>query len=148
MRRTAQDVMNRTILTVREDMTTNELAIFLTEKGISGAPVLNKDDEVVGVVSLKDLVEIESPDVHSKYYGWDEGSHKIKSLEVHQEKAGKRVRDVMTTTIFSVEPDTRLSEIADTMVKGRIHRLLVADKRNRLLGIVTTLDVLKVVAEQ
>ena len=47
----AKDIMNTDVLSVRDDMTVQELAGFLTEREILGAPVVDSDGEVVGVVS-------------------------------------------------------------------------------------------------
>ena len=52
---TAADVMNPRVLTVREDMTVRELAHFLVDHDISGAPVVDEDGKLVGVVSVTDI---------------------------------------------------------------------------------------------
>jgi CBS domain-containing protein len=54
------------------------------------------------------------------------------------------VRDIMTPMIFSVSEDTSVQEVAETMLKGRIHRVFVT-RDNKLAGIVTALDMLKVI---
>lgn len=56
------------------------------------------------------------------------------------------VSDIMTPVTFAVEPGSSLKELADFLVRGRIHRALVLDD-GRLEGIVTTMDVLQAVAE-
>ena len=55
----AADVMNTQVLAVRADMTVNELASFLIEHQITGAPVLDRCGRLVGVVSETDLAEAE-----------------------------------------------------------------------------------------
>ena len=57
-----------------------------------------------------------------------------------------RVRDIMTPMIFSVTEDTRLQEVADTMLKGGIHRVFITDG-TRLTGIATTLDLMQVLRD-
>ena len=52
----AKDIMNSDVLTVRDDMTVHELANFFTDKMISGAPVVNNMGQLLGVVSLSDIV--------------------------------------------------------------------------------------------
>ena len=52
----AQDLMNPDVLTVPEDMSVRELAAFLLDNQISGAPVVHSNDELVGVVSMTDIV--------------------------------------------------------------------------------------------
>lgn len=57
------------------------------------------------------------------------------------------VRDIMTPVSFSVRPDTTVPELCEFLVRGRIHRALVVDGPE-LLGIVTSADVLRAVAEK
>ena len=52
----------------------------------------------------------------------------------------------MTPVPFSVEPEMPLSELCELLVRGRIHRAVVVEK-GQLLGIVTSVDVLRAVAE-
>ena len=52
----AKDIMNPSVISVEENLSVHELANFFTEKMISGAPVVNKDGKLVGVVSLSDIV--------------------------------------------------------------------------------------------
>jgi CBS domain-containing protein len=56
------------------------------------------------------------------------------------------VKDIMTPVSFSVPPDTPLPELCEFLMKGRIHRAVVVED-GRLVGIVTSVDVLKAVAE-
>jgi predicted transcriptional regulator len=148
---TAVDVMNPVVFTVRDDMTIRELANFFLEKGISGAPVADETGKLIGVVSVTDIAESASesgsivpdrpePDLHLP--GWD---HKLSADELrqmHVEDAKLLVRDIMTPTVYTIPEDTPISQIARTMVSGRVHRLLVT-RENKVVGIVTTLDMLK-----
>ncbi|MDH3870666.1 MAG: CBS domain-containing protein, partial [Gammaproteobacteria bacterium] len=56
-----------------------------------------------------------------------------------------KVRDIMTPMIFRIEEDASIQQVADTMVRGGIHRVFVTEG-NTLKGIVTALDLLKAVA--
>jgi CBS domain-containing protein len=56
------------------------------------------------------------------------------------------VRDIMTPVSFSVTPETTLPELCEFLMKGRIHRAVVVEG-DRLVGIVTSADVLRAVAE-
>jgi CBS domain-containing protein len=148
---TARDVMNRVVLSIQEDKTVQELATFLTENEISGAPVLNLRGKLVGVVSLRDIVEktAESAALVSGrppggFYGpgWGEKLTPNELSQMHIENEGLLVREIMTPTVYTVKEDTSVAEIAGTMVSGHIHRLLVT-REGQAVGIVTTLDLLK-----
>jgi len=142
---TARDVMTRNMITVRDDATLSELVATLTEHMITGAPVVNENGKLVGVVSTTDIAlrstkrtsNIRRDRPPDFYLIEDE----FRSFSI-EEDAGQFVRDIMTPVIFSVSQNARFVEMADTMVGGRVHRLLVTDG-DRMVGIVTTLDLLR-----
>jgi CBS domain-containing protein len=57
------------------------------------------------------------------------------------------VKDIMTPMIFELEEDATVEEAADMMLKGRIHRVFVT-RDKKLIGVVTTMDMLKVIRNQ
>jgi CBS domain-containing protein len=151
---TVSDVMQREVLAVDAGWSLEELADFLVDNSISGAPVVAEDDELVGVVSLTDIVRQNrlqehgsgAQDMHDVYlFELDRQMGKDELRELHiQYETPVMVRDIMTPMIFSVSEDTSVQEVAETMLKGRIHRVFVTSE-NRLTGIVTALDMLKVI---
>ena len=149
---TARDVMNAEILTVTEDMSVHELAAFLTDHEISGAPVEDADGRLVGVVSTTDLArtafESGSPEEeeHPFYRSWAEDSLDLDDLaDLHIEEEGLQVKDIMTPTVFAVEVDSPVSHVARSMLDGHLHRLLVIDGQ-KVVGIVSTSDLLRLLA--
>ncbi len=152
----AKDIMNTDVLSVRDDMTVQELAGFLIEREILGAPVVDSEGEVVGVVSCTDiaqsttskatmLLERSTPGFYE--HGWENKLDPDEMVKLHVEvNESLPVREIMTPTIYTVPEDTPISDIAKAMVAGRIHRLLVT-RGTRLVGIITTLDMLKVFFE-
>ena len=149
----AKDIMNTDVLSVRDDMTVQELAGFLTEREILGAPVVDSEGEVVGVVSCTDIVQsttteadivVEKSTPGFYEHGWEDKLDPDEVVRMHvEENESLPVREIMTPTIYTVPEDTPISDIAKAMVAGRIHRLLVT-RGSRLVGIITTLDMLKV----
>ena len=152
----AKDLMNTDVLSVRDDMTVQELAGFLTEREILGAPVVDSEGEVVGVVSCTDIVQsttteadivVEKSTPGFYEHGWEDKLDPDEMGGLHvEENESLPVREIMTPTIYTVPEDTPISDIAKAMVAGRIHRLLVT-RGSRLVGIITTLDMLKVFFE-
>jgi CBS domain-containing protein len=143
----AKDIMNTDVITVRDDMTVEELAKFLTEREILGAPVVDSEGEVVGVVSCTDIAQnaVQGNKAKIDFFGqgWEDkiDPEEIQDLAIENESLP--VREIMTPTIYTVPEETPLSEIAKAMVAGRIHRLLIT-RGTQLVGIVTTLDMLKI----
>jgi CBS domain-containing protein len=119
----ARDVMNASVLTFPEDGTVARLAAFLSETEISGVAVVDKAGRPVGVVSVTDIAELREDEPHAL------------------------VRDIMTPTVYTIPDDTPVTEIARTMIAGRIHRLFVT-RDWHIVGIVTPLDLLKVLVDE
>ena len=133
----ARDVMMSPVLSVREDHTVHELVTFLTANSISGAPVLDARGKLVGVVSVADIAEDETP-VSRRPRSGSHGHGPKRRVG----GGARHVSDIMTPTFFTVPDDTPACEIAKTMVAGRIHRLLVT-RDGQIVGIVSALDLLK-----
>jgi CBS-domain-containing membrane protein len=150
---TAKDIMTRDVIRVHQDWSLTELAAAFTDHMITGAPVVDDTKRLVGVVSTTDLARQGNnrsvratvpPDFYVR--GWDLVGDDARGFSV-DEDSELRVRDIMTPMIFSVSLDASLEEMADTMIGGRVHRLIVTNG-DEVMGIVTTLDMLKALREQ
>lgn len=154
---TAKDIMNSDVIVVADEMTVHELANFFTEKMISGAPVINKEGKLIGVVSLSDIVRNDAQRTaivkrkhETDFYldGWEDKLDEDDFQDLRlEEDDGLIVRDIMTPLIFKVAETTPISEMADIMIGGRIHRLIVT-RDDQVAGIVSTLDMLKAIRAQ
>ncbi|MDX1545648.1 MAG: CBS domain-containing protein [Rhodothermales bacterium] len=149
----ARDVMTTDVLAARDDWPVSRLAEFLTEYGISGAPVLDGDGRLVGVASMTDLVRHDAlPEREPPRPGRQRaGDRLVLAGRVAEEESTAflveggsetSVGDIMTPTVFTVEETTPLEEVAETMIRGRIHRVFVT-RGTAIVGLVTALDLLK-----
>ena len=153
---TASDVMRSEVLAAEADWSLDILAEFLIDNSISGAPVTAADGELVGVVSMTDIVRqnrmsdssSDTDTTHDVYLYELERHMSQEEIRVFhtQYESPVQVRDIMTPMIFRVSKDTRIQEVAETMLKGRIHRVFVTQD-NKLTGIVTALDMLQVIRD-
>lgn len=153
---TAKDVMNPHIISVPVDWTIEELAQFFVDRAITGAPVADENGKLIGVVSTTDIARHDglaetrmlADEPHDYYlHGWEGrlAAEELTSFHIEQPPQGT-VREIMTPMVFKVDEHTPISEIADTMITGRIHRLLVTHNHT-IVGIVTTMDLLKVIRD-
>ena len=118
---TASDLMNPDVLEVGLDMTVHDLAAFLAENEITGAPVANEDGELVGVVSMVDV---------------------IRAFAAGQlDRGDKHVRDIMTPVVYAVSEDASVEEVATAMIDNHLHRLLVT-RDGEHVGLISTSDLL------
>jgi CBS domain-containing protein len=153
---TAADLMNPEVLTIGADATVQELAAFLLDNEITGAPVEDDEGDVIGVVSLVDVAEVASGGTgigfdrsNPNYYvrGWEDSLDFDEMKRMHIENEGLLVRDVMTPEVYSVEEDATVSEVARMMLEGHVHRLLVM-RDGKVVGIVSTSDLLGLLVEE
>jgi CBS domain-containing protein len=156
---TARDLMTLEVLFVYDDMTLSELASFLTDHEISGAAVRDRAGKLVGVVSLTDLAAVAhggsspapvAPVVGGAFYdqSWEDALDEWDSVTITLPEEGElRVADIMTPSVLTVDADAPVADVARTMLDSHVHRLLVRDRvRDELVGIVTTSDLLAVLA--
>lgn len=151
----ASDLMTRDVLTVQADWPLRWLADFLLQHGISGAPVVDNEGHLLGVVSHTDLIRHEDlagrerpHDALPAYYQTllDRYDEEDLTSFRFEETNDTRVRDIMTPSIFQVTPNTPAQEIAEIMLRGQIHRLFVTEAQ-QVIGIVTAMDLLQVVRD-
>lgn len=174
---TVREIMKSGVLTVTPDTTVRQLARLLADEEISGAPVVDDDGTLMGVVSATDVVRLaaedaavhlaaspslqeatstrdaddpddDEPDPHGFFLPEDSPFVDARLFEqfAETELDAVLVRDIMTPVTFSVSADTTIQELAEFLVRGRIHRAVVLEQ-DRLAGIVTSGDVLRAVSE-
>jgi CBS domain-containing protein/nucleotide-binding universal stress UspA family protein len=145
--RLARDIMSRDVVTVFDDTPVAEAARLFHERRISGAPVVDRKNRLVGVVSTFDIVSNELKVGHEVVSELDyytrplAGSEReLSRLGLHVEDyTDSLVRDIMTPVAISAPLDATVDELADIMGTNRIHRLLITEDE-RLVGVVSALD--------
>lgn len=140
------DVM-QPVLCVPQDMTLRELCSVFERNGISGAPVVDSRDYLVGVVSLADVAHHVAEE---KYHQWvdyhsDAGPSERRTSIINSgdDLDKSRVRDIMSQVVHRVSSQAPLLEVVELMISEGIHRIIVTH-RDHVVGIVTTTDVLRV----
>jgi CBS domain-containing protein len=148
--------MNPEVLTVPEDMSVRELASFLLDNQISGAPVVDSNDELVGVVSMTDIVAASADDSgvttdrrNPSFYLRDlEETYSEEDVRnFHIEEPNRSVAEIMTPEVYSVDVEATVSEVAEMMLEGHLHRVLVT-KGQEAVGIISTSDILGLLIDE
>jgi CBS domain-containing protein len=143
---TAADIMTTPVITLTPETDIAQAAKMLLENGINGAPVIDNDNNVLGILCQSDLVaqqkRIPMPTIFTLLDGYFTlGSTKQIDKQVRK-IAALTVSEAMTPNPVSVKPDTSLETIAGLMVDSNFHTLPVVDQ-GRLVGIIGKQDVLK-----
>ncbi len=139
-------VMTTEVVRATYETPFKEVARLLGEHRISGLPVVDEDDKVIGVISETDLMirQAELPDPYEP-----RKHHRLASLthEGRTRVTKSRARtagQLMTEPPITVRADNSIVEAARTMAQHRVERLPVLDEEDRLVGIVTRRDLLTV----
>lgn len=157
MTKLARHVMTSEVITVTPSTPLSEFARICAEDEISGAPVVTVDGRLVGIVSKTDLIARVLEGGHAfasnrdfrALFGLGEqdvGAMPGMASESEEEVVGT-VQDVMQTDVVSVGPDAPVHEVAWKLATEGIHRVVVTEGE-RLLGIITSLDLLRVFPEE
>lgn len=151
-----KEIMTTEVFTVPKEWGLDQLADFLVAKNITGAPVVSGSNDVVGVVSMTDIIRHRSiPLTHSnahdthEYYlsslGRQYSAEEIDAFQLEEEEQ-TTVGEVMTPMIFSISEDASIQQAAELMTTGCIHRVLVL-KDKQVVGIVSALDIVRAVRD-
>ncbi len=149
----ARDIMQTQVVTVSPSLPLADFELLLEREEVSGMPVVD-DAELCGVVSRRDLIRTlanaeGSAEATLAYYqeiGGAAPSPASAGRMASDQIATMVVRDIMTAEILAVSGDRPVREVAQMMVTRGVHRLLVTEG-SRLLGLVTTLDLVRAIAE-
>jgi CBS-domain-containing membrane protein len=153
---TARDLMIGDVVTVPRDMGMQAAARRLGQMHISGAPVVDEQGRCVGVLSSNDFVSCcaanrtrcakhraeancgpcSFPDCVSSEWQMVNVTESVEGM----------ARDHMTPDPVTARPETPIAQLAQMMVDGQIHRLIIVDNQHRPLGIVSATDIMAAVA--
>ncbi|MBS2038843.1 CBS domain-containing protein [bacterium] len=145
--------MQRVVVTCTPEQTLGELMELLSLHQISGAPVVDEKGVMRGVVSQTDVAAylggLYTREVRSAQ-GFHQGrlSH-FNPLEprVRELLESTHVSELQSTTVYFVSPEDSLDQVMDIMLREHVHRLPVIEE-GRLVGVVSTLDVLRILRNQ
>ena len=137
----ANEIMNRNVITVNQEMTVDEVVKILLDNRISGVPVLDEAGKVIGIVSETDLIYREKNLHTPSFISILQGIvflESTKDLEYQVKKmAAYKVKDVMTKNVITVSGEAELNSVVDIIIDQKVNRVPVIDHEGKLIGIIT-----------
>jgi len=124
---TVADVMTKSVMAVELNANAKDCAKAMAKRGVSCA-VITHSGSAVGIVTERDLVS--------------------KVLAESIDARNVLVRDIMSTPLITVGPSATLTSAAELMAQYHIRRLVVVDASGSLVGLVTTGDIARALAEK
>ena len=139
------EVMTSEVIGARQETPFKDVAQLLARHRISGLPVVDADDKVLGVISETDLIRRQA----AKAERDREGRFRLPALRRKARIATGKARamtagQLMSTPAITVHPEQAVADAARVMERHHIERLPVVDEEDRLIGIATRRDLLRV----
>lgn len=123
-----EDFMDKTFLTLEAEMDVYHAIDLLLEKGQTSAVVVDDRKKIVGILSEKDCLKLLTG---GSYY----------------QMPSAKVKDFMTTEVFSITADVDIFKLADMFLSHYFRRIVVRDERNCMIGQITRRDLLRIIKE-
>ena len=135
-----KDVMTKDVIAVKRDADLHEASRLLSEHRISGMPVVDDNNRVIGVVSEADILVLAGM---SKKHTFKDILRTILGEPVTSRTGGNRVENVMSFPPITSKADDEVMAVAKILDERRIKRLPVVDNEGKLLGIVSRADIVR-----
>jgi CBS domain-containing membrane protein len=138
----AAEIMTIDVVTVAPDTPVAEVAAAMGRRGVSGVPVVDAGQKVVGMISEKDFLTRMGVQDAKNFMSLVAGCLKTKgcvALPIKTALAG----DLMSSPAVTVAPETPVKDIAGLLTQKSINRVAVTDPDGRLLGLVSRGDIVK-----
>jgi CBS domain-containing protein len=148
-----KDAMEKNVIKFKTEDKIVDVAQTLREKKISGAPVVDEDNKVIGIVSEGDimrLLEVHSPEINlilPSPLDWIElplrMKHEYDEIAAGLKKAASvMIGEIMTKKVVTITMGASISDAAEIMDSHDINRLPVVDDEGKLMGILTRGDII------
>ncbi len=140
----ARDIMTKRVISVNRYTSSKEIADVMAIHSVSGVPVIDDDEQVVGIISENDFLS-------------RMGKKEIKSFmniiaQCLENKGclampilNQNAEDIMTSPVTTASEDTPVSEIVNIFSEKNINRVPIISQKMKLIGIVSRADALQTV---
>ena len=115
----ANELTVKEVITISPDETAEEAKAIMDMEEISGLPVVDDNDVVVGIISRRDIKPLRGKYLHNK------------------------VSEVMTSDVVTISEGTETEKALDIAYENKVERLPVVSEKDEIVGIVTMKDILK-----
>ncbi|KAB3534146.1 CBS domain-containing protein [Alkaliphilus pronyensis] len=146
----AKEIMTKEVISVKRENTVEEVVKLLIDNNISGLPVVDEENKVVGVITEGDLIyrnkKLQLPSYFTilDSYIFLESTKSLR--EQIKKMVGYRVEDVMTKKVITANEEDDIEDVATLMANNKINRIPIV-KDGALVGIVSRRDIIKAYAK-
>lgn len=146
----ARDIMSRHVVSINPDDTVQEAMALLQENLYSTLPITNGASKVVGIIAAREILQW-SEELDDGVAELMEVSDYYRDVMVNQagEKgAATKVSELMNDQVVVADENASLAEVVSILLRNSIHHLPIVDGKERMVGFVSTTDVLRAISEK
>ncbi|MBU0577957.1 CBS domain-containing protein [Patescibacteria group bacterium] len=151
IKKPVKNFMTKDVIAVKKEDSIKNVFKLMDENEILGIPVVDDDNQPIGMVTESDLIKhfttIKTPkgiNLLGSIVFLDDISKFNENLKDH---CAESVGDIMTDVAITINEDTQLIDAIDLMAQYNLNRLPVVDKKNKLTGIITRTDIVHQLAK-
>lgn len=138
------NIMTRKLITVTADTAIEEISKLIIANRISGVPVVDSDNRVVGMVTQSDIIFRQ---IHNEptFAATTEDLVLLKEGMKAEKRfgAGNTAKDIMTSPVITAHENDSIREVVELITKEKIKRVVIVDEEGRLVGIVSKMDIVR-----
>jgi len=137
-----KDIMTSRVIAVTPETYINDVIHIIEKDKISGIPVVDEENKLVGIISEKDILRKLFPN-YSEFMNNILGTMHYDFADVKKDEIRfLKAKDIMQKKVITIPPDSHIMEACAIMVVKQIRRLPIVDEQTKkLLGIVSQSDV-------
>lgn len=136
-----KEIMSTNVITVSPETSLKELGQLIKDKKISGVPVVDESESLIGVITITDLLRLLNQIYQWKKLEKGEDGPSLRQM-LEQEKTNAKVKDLMTKSILALSEDDTLDEVMKKMFDNKIHTLPVISD-GKIVGVIGKKDLIK-----
>jgi CBS domain-containing protein len=136
--------MTQPVITAHPDYTLADVAHLFISRRISGVPIVDEQERLIGIVTEADFLRVLGvPSHHPTHNLW----HTLEALFSHNldlKEPDTCISDLMITDVITASPDQSVHDAMEEMKKHRINRIIVCDDKRQVIGILTRTDLVRI----
>ncbi|MHB9098971.1 MAG: CBS domain-containing protein [Syntrophales bacterium] len=137
-----RDVMTVNVIKIRADADFSEVTNLLSEHRISGMPVVDENNRVIGIITEADVLSMAGM---RKGHAFKDIIRHILGEPLPGNRQNRSLRDVMSSPAITTGPDADIREVALILDERRIKRLPVVDGEGKLIGVISRADIVRTI---
>lgn len=146
---TVSEIMTKRSETLAPADTIKDALNLMYEQKLTTIPVVDQDNRCVGILSKSDLTEMFIQEDSELANSLDADYFSLERMHRTLDTSDTRkVKELMTFDVTTVEANQTIPKACQMMLKHKIHHLPVVDEQNAVVGIVSTFDIIKVMADE